>query len=228
MKIHDGLFSIRVHPRSSASKSILLAFLLLLVVTLLSGCSLPKLIVLHDPLSAEEHMRLGSIYDSQGKTDLAREQYRAATVQDKKNTKAWTLYGDLSFRLGDLNEADGAYQRALDLDPGNGDLYNNLAWVSVQQGKDLEKARELVGMALELKPGNRPYYLDTLGVVLLRQGKASDAVTALKESVATIPADQSGLLAEAYGHLAEAYQAAGDAGAARAALERHQQLKKGP
>jgi Tfp pilus assembly protein PilF len=214
---------IRVHPRSSASHW--LFFLVLLsVATVLSGCSLPKIIVLHDPLSAEEHLRLGTIYDSQGKTDLAREQYRLAADQDKKNGKAWTLYGDLSLRSGDNPEAKRAYEKALDLDPVNGDLYNNLAWVSVQQGTDLQGARELVQKALELKPANRPYYLDTLGVILLKQGKASEAVAALRESVATIPAGRSGLLAEAYAHLAEASEAAGDAAAARDARERLQEL----
>ena len=223
----ECLRPIRVHPRSSASTWLLFALLLLPVVTIPCACSLPKIIVLHDPLSADEHLQLGSIYESQGKTELAREQYRTATVQDGKHARAWMLYGDLSFRMGDPAEAERAYDRALELDPQNGDLYNNLAWVAVQQGKDLQQAREHVRKALELKPGNRPYYLDTLGVILLKQGSAAEAVSALQESVATIPADQAGLLAEAYAHLSEAYQAAGDAAAAADAFERHEQLKIG-
>jgi Tfp pilus assembly protein PilF len=219
---------VRVRRRSFALRSLLSAVFLFLAATAFSACSLPKIIVLHDPLSAEEHLRLGSIYASQGKTDLAREQYRMATRQDKKNTKAWMLYGDLSVRTGDADEAERAYRKALDLDPMNGDLYNNLAWVRVQQGEDLQDARELVRKALELKPANRPYYLDTLGVILLQQGNAAEAVAALEESVAAIPVEQSGFLAEAYAHLSGAYEAAGDAERARHARKRSQQLKQAP
>src|SRR4030067_250758 len=41
---------------------------LFLSALLLSGCSLPKIIVLHDPLSADEHVRLGGVYDAPGQT----------------------------------------------------------------------------------------------------------------------------------------------------------------
>ncbi len=203
-------------------------YAVLLLSLLLSGCSLPKIIVLHDPLSADEHIKLGSIYDAQGKTGLARDQYRAAVKQEPENGRAWTLLGDLAYRLKDYPEAEKAYGRALDLDPKNGDLLNNLAWVSVQQDKKPGRARELVTKALELTPAHRPYYLDTLGVILLKSGNIPDAVVALKESTETIPRDQPDFLAEAYQHLADAYQAAGEDAAANEALQRAAELKKNP
>ena len=201
-----------------------LSIALFLAALLLSGCSLPKIIVLHDPLSADEHVRLGGIYDAQGKTERARDQYQAAVKQDAKHGKAWALLGDTSIRLKDYPGSARAYKNALKLDPQNGDLHNNLAWVYVQQGEDLEEAHDLVTKALLLVPAHRPYYLDTLGVVLLKLGKAQDAVTTLKEAVDTIPGDQPGLLAEAYQHLADAYRAAGDIPAADNARERQRQL----
>ena len=200
------------------------AFVLFLSV---SGCSIPKIIVLHDPLSAEEHIRLGSIYESQGKPDLAREQYRAAAAQDPKHAKAWALLGDLAFRLNDLMQAEQAYGKALDLDPGSGDLHNNLAWVYAQQNRNLGKARKLVTRALELNPDNRPYYLDTLGVVLMKSGAVEAAIEALEVSVATIPPEQNEFLAEAYRHLADAYAASGDQERADAARAHHRRLQHG-
>ena len=198
---------------------------LLLSALLLSGCSLPKIIVLHDPLSADEHIRLGGIYEAQGKIELARDQYQAAVKQDAKHGRAWALLGDSAVQLKDLPAAAKAYKKALSLDPQNGDLHNNLAWVYVQQNEDLEEARDLVTKALLLAPSHRPYYLDTLGVVLLKLGKTQEAVTTLKEAVDTIPADQPDLLAEACQHLADAYQAAGNIPAADNARERLRQLK---
>ena len=201
------------------------AHILVMIITLLlSGCSLPKIIVLNDPLSADEHVSLGSIYASQGKTDLARDQYRAAVRQDKKNAKAWALLGDASFQLKEYKEAERAYDTALDLDPKNGDLRNNLAWVYVQQDRKLGKAQELVASAMALTPVHRPFYLDTLGVVLLKLGKTGEAVAALTESVNTIPKDQFGFLAEAYLHLADAYAAEGSEEKAAEARMHHREL----
>ena len=195
---------------------------------LLSGCSLPKIIVLHDPLSAEEHIKLGSIYASQGKTVLARDRYKAAVKQEPKNARAWSLLGDAAYTLKDYDGAERAYESALDLEPSNGDLHNNLAWVFVQQGKKFGTARELAMKALGLNPANRPYYLDTLGCILLKEGKAADAVAALEESVRTIPPAQTGLLAEAYLHLAEAYRNTGAKDRADEAMEQHLQLRSRP
>ena len=169
-----------------------LLFAILLLALLLSGCSLPKIIVLHDPLSADEHIRLGGIYDAQGKTELARDQYQAAVRQDAKHGRAWALLGDTAVRLKDYPGSAKAYKKALRLDPQNGDLHNNLAWVYIQQGEDLEEAHDLTTKALQLFPAHRPYYLDTLGVVLLKLGKVQDAVTTLKESVDTIPRGPAG------------------------------------
>ena len=171
---------------------------------LLSACSLPRIIVLHDPLSAEEHDKLGRIYESQGKSDLALAQYREALRTDKKHLPSLLLLGDLLYRTKDYAGAEEAYAKALKLDPKNGDVLNNLAWVYLRTGKKLDKARELVSEALTINPGHRPYYLDTLGVVLLKLGNAAGAVAALQEAVDTLPKDRQDLLAEARGHLEEA------------------------
>lgn len=202
-----------------------LFIVLFLSALLLSGCSLPKIIVLHDPLSADEHVRLGGIYDAQGKTELARDQYQAAVKQDAKHGRAWALLGDVDVRLKDYPGSAKAYHKALGLDPQNGDLHNNLAWVYVQQSEELAEAHHLVTKAIQLTPEHRPYYLDTLGVVLLKLGKTQEAVATFKEAVDTIPVDQPELLAEAYRHLADACRIAGDIPSAEHALEQQHRLK---
>ncbi len=174
----------------------------------LSSCSLPRIIILHDPLTPEEHDNLGRIYESQGKPDLALEQYREALQENKKHLPTLLLLGDLSYQTGKYPDAESAYQKVIDLDAKNAGAMNNLAWVYIKTGKNLDKAKELAGAALQLEPGRRPFYLDTLGVVLLKQGDAAGAVKVLQESVDTLPKDQQELLTEAQGHLAEAHKAA--------------------
>jgi predicted Zn-dependent protease len=84
-----------------------------------------------------------------------------------------------------------------------------------------------VKKALELTPEHRPYYLDTLGVVLMKLGRHQEAVAVLKESTETMPIGQAAFLAEAYGHLADAYRATGNEAAAReASAKREQALEK--
>lgn len=191
---------------------------LVATMLLITGCSaFPRIIILHDPLSADEHVSLGMIYESEGKTELAAAQYRAGIKKDKTHFPSWHHLAELSYKSGSFREAEKAFEKAIRLRPENGDLYNNLVWTYIKQGRRLEKAEGLVRKAMELTPSNRPFYLDTLGMVLLRQGRVREAVEALKASVQAIPEDRPSMKAEAFRHLAEAYREAGDEQAAQKA-----------
>lgn len=205
---------------ASCARSVILGSAALFV---LAGCSLPRIIIINDPLSVEEHNNLGRIYESQGKAELAGQQYRAALKKDPNASSSLLLLGDLSYRTRNYSEARSAYAKALKFQPGNGDIYNNLAQVYLGQNTEIEEAEALVRKALALSPEHRAYYLDTLGSVLLRQGRHAEALAALQESIALLPKDNTATLAEAYDHLADAYRAAGDgtrADEARATAEK--------
>ncbi|OGW49638.1 MAG: hypothetical protein A2078_05995 [Nitrospirae bacterium GWC2_57_9] len=215
--------------RLIAFKPALWPVLLFLASSLLpAGCSVPRVIILHDPLTAEDHEQLGRIYEGQGKSDLAVVQYQEAVKKDRKRVSSLLLLGDLSFRISDYVQAESAYRQAIDLDPGNGDVRNNLAWVYIRTGRKLEIATEHVIEAMKLNPAHRPFYLDTLGVILLKQGNAGDAVTALKEAVATLPGDDRELLSQAQGHLADACRAAGNDGCYYEAVKHQRDLFRKP
>lgn len=188
-------------------------FTLFIFTTLffLYGCSLPKIIILTDPLSAEEHNNLGRIYESQGKFDLAAQQYRSALKQDSKFLTSLLLLGDLSFRTKNYSEAESAYKKAIKLQPENGDIYNNLCWVYLEQNVGIDKTEDLINKAIMVTPEHRAYYLDTKGMVLLRLGNITESISALNEALELLPQENAAYLAEAYAHLAEAYRAAGDA-----------------
>ncbi|MDA8100478.1 MAG: tetratricopeptide repeat protein [Nitrospiraceae bacterium] len=203
------------------------AFSLTIVILSLSACTIPRIIVLHDPLSVDEHLQLAAIYEVQQKFDLARDQFHQALEKDKKSVRAWQLFGDFSFRRKEFGQAEDAYSRAAALDPKNGDLLNNLAWVYLELGKNPEKAEKLARQAIELSPSHRPYYLDTLGVALTRAGDLKGALAALTESVATLPTDQPAFLAEAYDHLAVLYDALGNAEERDRAAARARELRGG-
>ena len=188
--------------------------LCLSAIIFIQGCSLPKIIILHDPLSPEEHNNLGRIYESQQQFDQAMLQYQAALKKDQNFVPTLVLLGDLSYRLKKYSEAESAYKKAIKLQPGNGDIYNNLCWVYIDQQINMEMAEDLIQKAMSLTPEHRPYYLDTLGVILLKSGKPAESITALKQAVDLISKDTPEYLSEAYAHLAEAYTAAGNMTAA--------------
>lgn len=198
----------------------------ILAALLAGGCSLPEIIVLHDPLSADEHADLGRAYESQGKLDLAAEQYRGALRKNRKHLPSLLLLGDLSYRTGNYREAEESYGRAMKFSPRDGDIRNNLAWIYLQTNRKSDAAQQLAVQALALNPARRAFYLDTLGVALLKLGKAAEAIAALRESVQTLPPDHPELILQANGHLAEAYRAAGDEINYREAIRRQQELQK--
>ncbi len=182
---------------------------LVAVMLALGACSLPKIIILNDPLSVEEHIKLGRIYETQGKNDLAFQQYEEALRKEPDSVPSLLLLGDLSFRTKKYSDAEVAYKKAIKLQPGNGDVYNNLCWVYIEQNR-IEKAGDLIKTAMAATPEHRAYYLDTQGVILLRMGKISESITTLREAIELIPPDKTEYLAEAYAHLAEAYRKNGD------------------
>lgn len=123
------------------------------------GCSLPRIIVLDDPLSPEEHLNLGVAYERNGELDSAVKEYEAAS---RKLPAAYLYLGNISFGKGELNEAERYYRTAIDKDPGNADACNNLAWLYYTKKENLGEAEELVLRALTLNPAKKDIYQDTL------------------------------------------------------------------
>lgn len=179
-------------------------------VLFFSGCSLPRIIILKDPLSVEEHIKLGTIYQTQGKLELAEQQYHEAVRKDPKSVQALRLLADISFSMKKYPEAESAYKKAIKLQPQNGDLYNNLSWVYLEQNTHIDEAEELVDKAIVATPEHQPYYHDTKGVIFLKKGKIAEAAAEFIKAAERAPADSAGFLEEVYRHLAAAYRAAGD------------------
>lgn len=134
---------------------ILIAFL----VIHLHGCSLPKVIIIDDPLSPEEHVNLGLAYENNGDFDLAEKEYRIAS---EKFPAAYVYLGNLAFTRERLDSAESFYRKAMEADPGNADALNNLAWLYYSQMKNLDEAERLAMKALELAKSKRDIYRDTL------------------------------------------------------------------
>ncbi|HET6514205.1 MAG TPA: tetratricopeptide repeat protein [Thermodesulfovibrionales bacterium] len=123
------------------------------------GCSLPRIIILDDPLSPEEHINLGVAYERRGEFESAIKEYEAAA---KKLPVAYLYLGNVFFQKNDLGNAEKCYRISIEKDPGNADIYNNLAWLYYTKKENLDEAEGLVLKAMELNPANKVDYQDTL------------------------------------------------------------------
>jgi tetratricopeptide (TPR) repeat protein len=128
-------------------------------VTFLAGCSLPRIIILKDPLTPEEHLNLGVAYEKKGELDQAIAQYRLAA---KKLPLAYHHMGNAYFQKKEWAEAERYYKKAIKKDPKNADAHNNLAWLYYVNHENLDLAESLALKAVELTPSKWNVYKDTL------------------------------------------------------------------
>jgi tetratricopeptide (TPR) repeat protein len=164
------------------------------VVLLLTACSaFPRPFVQHDPLTPEEHVKLGETYAAQGRDDLARAEFRTALNRRPNYAPAWIAMGNLLFQQEALDEAQTHYERALELVPGHPGAANNLAMVYLSRGTNLDEAERLAELAVDRGGLLRPYALETLSSIYLQQGRYDDAERRLTEAECTHPDEKSPL-----------------------------------
>ena len=155
------------HAYVLISKSFKIIFYLI-AFSLLTSCSLPRIIVLEDPLTPEEHINLGVAYEKSGETDNALKEYKEAS---KKLPSAYLYMGNIYFQKNELDEAERYYKKAIKKDSKNADAYNNLAWLYYTKKENLNEAETLALKAIELNPLKKETYQDTLEKIREAKGK---------------------------------------------------------
>jgi tetratricopeptide (TPR) repeat protein len=151
-------------------KAVIMRFVLFYfyVATLLSGCSFPKIIIIKDLLTPEEHINLGVAYEKKGELDQAIKEYRLAA---KKLPIAYLYLGNAHFQKEEWADAESYYKKAIKKDPQQADAYNNLAWLYCTRGENLDQAEKLALKAIELNSSKEPTYRDTLEKVREKKGR---------------------------------------------------------
>jgi tetratricopeptide (TPR) repeat protein len=147
-----------------------------------TGCGhVPKVIVLEDPLSAQEHVALGVAYERKGELDLAAREYGRALAKEPASFRARVNLGNVRLAQKRYDAAREEYLKALDRVPGDAGATNNLAWAAIYAGNGLDDALRRLESAMKDPASRTPPLLDTLGVLLGELSRDAEAAGAFAE-----------------------------------------------
>jgi tetratricopeptide (TPR) repeat protein len=115
---------------------------------------------------------------------------------------------------GQKEDAGKRFEQVLAIDPRAAVAANNLAWLQVEQGQNLDVALQLAQTAAASAPDS-PEITDTLGWIYYKKNLPQQAIPQLERSVAKEPGNATYLH-----HLGLAYLQAGDPERGRDVLRR--------
>ena len=136
-----------------------------LLMLLVAGCALPKIVILEDPLTAQQHNDLGVAYEEKGDFALAEKEYEKALKKNREWVIPYLNLGHLYYRQDQLDRAENILREGLRAKGDHPDLLNNLAWVLMEKGR-LEHAQYLIDKAIAIE--DKEEYRDTRREILER------------------------------------------------------------
>ena len=153
------------------------SFFILFISFFISGCSFVpvNVLLMKDPLSAEEHNNLGVAYENEGKYELALREYKKAFDKDSNLIVPLVNIGNVYLKQGNYSESEKYYLKVLGRDQFNLEAANNLASLYLIVGKDYERGLEILTSAIAYNDGFPPQAMDTMGALYSRLGNTDKA-----------------------------------------------------
>jgi len=106
---------------------------------------------------------------------VAAEVIAKATDSSLLNEGFYFQFGATCERKGDLDQAEKYFEKSLELVPKFAEAQNYLGYMWAEHGLKLEKARELIQMALKAEPKNAAF-LDSMAWVLFKLNQPAEAL----------------------------------------------------
>lgn len=125
------------------------------------------------------HAMYSSLLDDKGDYKKAVEFLSNAIEKFPTNAQLRFYFGTMNDRLGKKDVVVSEMKKVLEIDPNHVQGMNYLAFTYAEQGHNLEDAEKLARRALHLEPQDG-YILDTLGWILLKQGKVTESIKTLE------------------------------------------------
>lgn len=152
-----------------------------------------------------------SLYDRRGDTAKAAKILEEALAATPDDVDLLYRYGVALEKLKRRDEAKVVMEKIVAIDPTNPDALNYLGYSLAEEGKDLDKALDMIRTALAKEPDN-PFFLDSLAWTLHKLGRTQDALAAIEKAIGhkvkdAVIWEHYGDIAAAAGHKAQAQKA---------------------
>ena len=170
-----------------------------------------------DKNNTDAILKLGQVYNAAGSTDRAVTLYQQALNDHPRDVPIYMLLGEFMERRKDWAGAKQVYQKLLEIQPDNAIASNNLAFVMLQEGGNVDVALAMAQTARRERPDSANI-ADTLGWAYYKKGAFGNAIDLFKEALRKSPNEPS-----YHYHLGLAYQQSGRKDLAR---EQFQQVLK--
>jgi tetratricopeptide (TPR) repeat protein len=172
-----------------------------------------------DKNNADALLKLGQVQVARGSADEAIATYKRSLQNNPNEASFYILIGELYESKQDWNDAKEAYQKALQLKPDNPLASNNLAYVMLETGGNVDVALSLAQTARRGMP-NSPNAADTLGWVYYQKGAYRSAIDLFQESLKLTEQNKAPEDAAVHYHLGLAYEKTSQPSLAKQHLEK--------
>lgn len=180
---------------------------------------------MHGGELTDSHLLLTArLYRLQNRDEEALQAIERLLGRDRNNATYLMVAGEYYYEAGNLQKAEEALRRAIELRPDNAEAYNALGYFFAEAGINLDEAQRLILKALELNP-DAGHILDSLGWVYYQQGRYSEALEQLQKAERLMAEEPDPVI---YEHLGDTYEKLGRHEDALAAWRRALELDPEP
>jgi tetratricopeptide (TPR) repeat protein len=137
----------------------------------------------------QSRMILGYIYAVTKRYRLAEFEFRSILDDGFDSAKTHAALGYVLYEQGQIDDAVAELERALELDPSNGNALNSLGFVLAETGRDPRRAVDYCRRAVRARPKSAAY-LDSLGWAYYKLGRADEAKEALRSALNISPGEK--------------------------------------
>ena len=137
----------------------------------------------------QARMILGYIYAVTGRHRLAEFEFRSILDDGFDSAKTHAALGYVLYQQGQIDDAIEQLERALELDPNNGNALNSLGFVLAETERDPRRAVDCCRRAVRVRPKSAAY-LDSLGWAYYKLGRTDEAKEALSSALNISPGEK--------------------------------------
>jgi tetratricopeptide (TPR) repeat protein len=172
-----------------------------------------------DKNNSDALVKLGKVQIAEGAADQALATYQQSIKDNPRETSFYILAGELYESQNKWDNAKAMYQQALNIEPNHPLASNNMAYVILQQGGNVDVALAMAQTARRGMPDS-PNAADTLGWAYFHKGVYNSAIDLFQEALRLNEKRGGAEDATIHYHLGLAYQKTNQPALARQQLER--------